>query len=47
MLGQLRRNPDRPDRAALLKKIEDLKLDPSRLVELSRDSVTDFDARAD
>jgi hypothetical protein len=38
---QLRRNPDHPDRALLLKKIDDLKSDLSRLEELYLDSVTE------
>jgi hypothetical protein len=38
---QLKRNPDHPDRAALLKKIDDLKHDLSRLEEIYLDSVTE------
>jgi hypothetical protein len=38
---QLRRNPDHPDRDALLKKIDDLKHDLSRLEEHYPDTVTD------
>jgi hypothetical protein len=38
---QLRRNPDHPDRALLLKKIDDLKSDLSRLDETFLDSVTE------
>jgi hypothetical protein len=38
---QLRRNPDHPDRVVLLKKIDDLKYDLSRLEEHYPDSVTE------
>jgi hypothetical protein len=37
----LRRDPDHPDRAVLLKKIEDAKHDLSRLSEVYTDEVTD------